>query len=361
MFRPDEKFMAMAIDLAEQGRPWAHPNPLVGCVIVSRERVVAQGVHRRFGGLHAEAEALRRAGSRAKGGTVYVTLEPCPHWGKTPPCADALVRSQVRRVVVATRDPHPEREGRGISRLRQAGISVYTGVLGARAQVQNRAFFSRHRLGRPWVVLKMAQSLDGKTATASGRSQWITGGPARSLGHKLRGESDAVLVGAETLRRDNPSLTSRGLGPNPLRVVLSKRLHLPPRAKVWTDGVPVWVFTSTLAPVSRVRTVERWGGQVFVVPMDSRGLDLRKVLSVLAKRGVSQLMVEGGARTAAAFLRAHLVDEMYLFSSSSFLGGKARSLLEGDSWPLPGIRLQNTTVTSVGDDWLFHSMGAVKK
>ena len=357
MFRPlDEKYMSRAIGLAERGRPWAHPNPVVGCVVVNGTRVAGEGWHARFGGPHAEVMALGRAGRRAQGATVYVTLEPCTHWGQTPPCVDGLIRAGVSRVVVAGLDPSPRVHGKGMALLKKAGIRVAAGCLEEKAESLNRPFFSRHRRGRPWVVLKLAQTLDGRLASRTGVSRWITGPAARAAGHQLRAASDGVLVGAETVRRDNPALTAHGLGPNPVRIVLSGHLGLPPRAKVWRTDAPTWILTTEKASAVRRRRWERAGGAVVPVPGVRGVVDLKAALSTLARRGICQLLVEGGGKTAHAFLSKDLVDEVYLFVSPSFLGSGGRSSVEGPGWTRPekGPRLKGVTLSRVGDDGLIH-------
>ncbi|HNA60845.1 MAG TPA: bifunctional diaminohydroxyphosphoribosylaminopyrimidine deaminase/5-amino-6-(5-phosphoribosylamino)uracil reductase RibD, partial [Elusimicrobiota bacterium] len=249
--------MIRALNLAERGRLNAHPNPLVGCVVARGPRVLAEGWHDRFGGDHAEVAALRRAGSRARGATLYVTLEPCSRWGKTPPCTDAVKAAGVRRVVIGARDP--SLRGGGVAVLKRAGLRVDSGLHQREVLRQNAAFFKKVKTGLPYVVVKMAQTLDGKTASRAGASRWITGVRARSLGHRLRAQSDAVMVGGETVRRDNPGLTSHGRGPDPLRVVLSSSLQFSPRAAVFAQGAPTWVLTGDSSPAARKKSLERRG------------------------------------------------------------------------------------------------------
>lgn len=358
MFRPiDEKMMSRAIALAEERGLGAHPNPRVGCVIHRAGRVVGEGGHERFGGPHAEILALKQSGARARGATMYVTLEPCPHWGKTPPCAEAVVRAGVQRVIIASPDPSRRLGGKGIATLRRAGVRVDSGLMTRRAEELNRGFFQRQRTGRPHVILKMAQTLDGKIASRIGASRWITGPQARDLVHRLRAESDAVLVGGETVRRDNPLLTAHGAGPNPVRVVLSGSLDLKTSSKVFGPEAPTWVLTKTGASSGRSKKLEKIGAHVMPVPSVGDRADPRQILMALGKRGMTQLLVEGGGRVASCFLSSGLVDEVYLFVAPQFLGGEsAPTSVEGKGWATPaqGPRLKRTEMKRIGDDWLIH-------
>jgi len=325
------KFLRRALAMAGSVAPRAvSPNPRVGCVLVKNGRVIGEGAHARFGGPHAEAIALKKAGVRAKGATAYATLEPCAEFPgkKTPSCAAALAHAGVRRAVFPTLDPNPKVAGKGAALLRRAGVRVERlPEIAVEAEALNRGFFSRMRRGRPWVVLKTALSLDGKSAAASGRSRWVTGLAARAAGHRLRAELDAVLVGAGTVLADDPALTAHGAGRNPLRVVLAGRRPLPRRARVFSGTTPALVY-KTRGPA-----------------------DLRAVLRDLARRGVGTLLVEGGPTVSAAFLRAGLVDE-----ASIFLAPK---LLAGADDPNRAPRLKSPRLSRVGDDWLVQ--GVVEK
>lgn len=321
----DLRFLRRALALAARvpARATA-PNPRVACVLVKNGRVVAEAAHARFGGPHAEAAALKKAGARARGATAFVTLEPCaPFAGKkTPPCCGALAEAGVRRVVFPSLDPNPGVAGRGAALLRRAGVRV-TRVpeLAGEAEAQNRGFYSRMRRGRPWVVLKTALSLDGKAAAASGRSRWVTGAPARAAVHALRAELDAVAVGAGTALADDPALTAHGAGPNPLRVVFAGRRALPKTLRLFDGEAPTVVYRS------------------------SRPADLRAALKDLAARGVGTLLLEGGPTLHAAFLRAGLVDEARVFLSPK--------LLSGADDPNTAPRLRAPRLERVGDDWLI--------
>lgn len=358
MFRPiDEKMMSRAIRFSAEGGGSAHPNPRVGCVIARDGRVVGEGRHERFGGDHAEVAALTRAGSRARGATMYVTLEPCPHWGKTPPCAETVVRAGIKRVVVATPDPNRRLKGRGFSILRRAGVRVESGLMAGRAEKINPGFFQRQRLGRPHVVLKMAQTLDGKIASHTGASRWITGSPARERVHALRAESDAVLVGGETVRRDHPLLTAHGAGPDPVRVILSGSLNLDIKSRVFGPGAPTWILTHRESLPGRRRALEKVGAQVISLSGPGKQVNLKEALLALGRRGITQLLVEGGGQVAGRFLSAGLVDEVYLFIAPFFLGGQAApTTLQGKGWSSPslGPRLLSPEMKQIGDDWLIH-------
>src|SRR5271167_2047527 len=304
--------MRAALALARRGLGRVWPNPAVGCVIVGDGRVVGRGWTQPGGRPHAETEALRRAGAAARGATVYVSLEPCCHWGRTPPCADALIDGGVRRVVVAIEDPDPRVAGNGIARLRAAGLVVDTGLGVEEAAEINAGFLTRQRLGRPLVTLKLATSLDGRIATSGGESQWITGPPARQRGHALRAAHDAIMVGTATVLSDDPQLTCRlpGLGRrSPVRVVLDRQLRIPHSAAVIADArqTPTWIVTLHSADVARRAALLAAGVTLIDADPDSEGrIDLVAALAALGERGVTRLLIEGGARLAAALLRARL-------------------------------------------------------
>lgn len=353
----DVLFMRRALVLAEKGQVGASPNPLVGCVISRGGRAVGEGWHARFGGPHAETVALARAGGRARGATVYLNLEPCSHWGKTPPCADALVRAGVRRVVFALRDPDKRVSGRGFSRLRRAGVQVATGLLEKEARFLNRAFIKFHTRGLPYVIWKTAQTLDGKIRSSRGVSKWITSPEARRLGHGLRASCDAILVGGETVRRDNPALTSHGQGPDPFRLVVSRSLDLDPQALIFNGVAPAVVITSGQAPRAAVKKLEKAGAFLFKFDLKKSSFDFSKVLQDIAKIGITRILLESGGSLAWSMLHQGLVDEAYCFVAPSFLGGqKALTSLEGEGWALPGqgARLRDIEILPAGRDFLIH-------
>ncbi len=309
MKKSDAFYMQRALDLAAKGKLRAHPNPCVGCVIVKNGKVLAEGYHEYYGGPHAEVVALESVGTRARGATMYVTLEPCTHWGKTPPCAPLVARSGVKRVVVAMKDPNEIVAGRGIAYLKKARIRVQVGVKEAAARDLNRSFVTWMTKKRPYVILKMATTLDGKIATRSGESKWISSEMSRKLVHRLRAESEAVLVGARTARLDKPALTSHGQGRDPHRIV--------------------------------------WNGKGSV----------KKLLRRLATNSVSQLLVEGGGETAWRFLKEKCVDEIYFFIAPKIIGGRtAKTAVEGEGFRHmnEALPILNLSVSRISNDLLLH-------
>lgn len=312
--------MQRALELARLGLWTTTPNPRVGCVIVREGRVVGEGWHRRTGEPHAEALALVEAGDRARGATVYVTLEPCSHHGRTPPCADSLAQAGVARVIAAMEDPNPLVSGSGLQRLRDAGVDVRCGLLAQEATELNIGFVSRMTRGRPWLRLKMAASLDGRTALPDGRSQWITGPAARADGHAWRARACAVLTGVGTVRDDDPQLSVREVDTDrqPLRVVVDSRFEIPLDARVLRGGGTL-VATVVGNPDKEAELRDR-GCELLRLPHDQGKVDLDALVSALAERGVNELHVEAGAKLAGSFLRASLVDEMLLYVAPALLG-----------------------------------------
>ncbi len=319
--------MRAALALARRGLGRVWPNPAVGCVIVNEGRVVGRGWTQPGGRPHAETEALARAGPAAHGATAYVTLEPCCHWGRTPPCADALIAAGLSRVVVALEDPDPRVAGGGLARLRAAGIAVETGLGAAEAAEINAGFFQLVRLGRPLVTLKLATSLDGRIATASGESRWITGPPARERAHLLRATHDAILVGTDTVIADDPQLTCRlpGLDAHsPVRIVIDRQLRVPLDARVFAEArqIPSWVVTLASTDQARRKALSDAGVVVIAAEPDPAGhIDLGRALTLFGERGLTRLLVEGGGRLAAALLRGGLVDRLVWLHAPLLLGG----------------------------------------
>ncbi|MBO9665091.1 MAG: bifunctional diaminohydroxyphosphoribosylaminopyrimidine deaminase/5-amino-6-(5-phosphoribosylamino)uracil reductase RibD [Dokdonella sp.] len=355
--------MARALRLAERGLFTTQPNPRVGCVLAHGEEVVGEGWHQRAGGPHAEVFALRAAGARARGATAYVTLEPCGLHGRTPPCADALIAAGVARVVIASEDAF-QNEGGALARLRAAGIEIGTGLLRDAARELNRGFFSRVERGRPWVRLKLAMSLDGRTALANGASKWITGEAAREDVQRWRARSSAILTGSGTVAADDPRLTVRlaasaeadGEAVAPLRVVLDRALRMPAQSNVLDGNAPTLVFHAPglQAPHAGFDRVER-----VAVESSAGGLDLARVLAELGRRGVNELQVEAGPVLSGALFAAGLVDELLLYIAPVLLGNTARPLLT-----LPSLadmaerwRLRTIERRQVGDDlrWLLRT------
>lgn len=318
--------MARALALAARGRDTATPNPNVGCVIAKGGRVLGEGWHARAGEPHAEAAALAACRESPTGATAYVTLEPCSHHGRTPPCADALVAAGVARVVAAVEDPNPLVKGQGLARLRAAGIAVETGLLGAQAREAHLGFLARMSRGRPWMRLKCAASLDGRIALASGESRWITGEAARRDAHALRARSCAMLTGIGTVLRDDPELTVRHVSCSrqPRRVVIDSRLDLPLTARI-LSGEPPLVLTVS-EDGDRRKALEARGAEVVVVPAAGAKTDLAAVARLLAERGFNEVTVETGARLNGSLLRAGVVDEIVLYLAPQLLGDAAQGL-----------------------------------
>lgn len=320
----DRRFMALALALAERGLGNVWPNPAVGCVLVKDGRVVGRGWTQPSGRPHAESEAIDRAGGAARGSTAYITLEPCAHHGRTPPCVDLMLGAGIARAVVAAVDPDPRVDGRGIVRLRDAGMAVEVGCMEAEACSLNAGFFLRMRRRRPFVALKLATSADGRIATATGDSQWITGPQARAEGHRLRLRHDAILIGSGTALLDDPMLTCRLPGleqRSPVRVVLDRRLRLPAESRLARTAAsqPVWLFTSA-SNAAAAQELHAAGVSLFPIEGDDASAELHHVLATLAGRGVTRVLVEGGATLATALLRAGLVDRLYQFTAPTLIG-----------------------------------------
>ena len=325
----DQAFMTTALSLASRGLGTTAPNPSVGCVLVNDGHIVGRGWTQPGGRPHAETEALKRAGEKSRGATAYVTLEPCCHQGQTPPCTDALIAAGVTRVVVASADPDDRVDGGGIAALEDAGIGVVTGVLATQGNAINAGYFKRAHLGIPYIALKMAISMDGSIAMASGESQWITSEDARRYGHFLRASHDAIAVGSGTVLADDPMLTCRLPGvPNasplqPIRVVFDRRLRVPATAQlVKTAGIlPTWVVTSANAPTDKVAALADAGVDVLMAADPSEHAFARAAASLLAERGLTRVLVEGGSSLIASFLHDDLVDRIYVLQAPSFIGG----------------------------------------
>lgn len=326
----DARWMRLALGLAARGLGRVWPNPAVGCVIVAEGRVLGRGWTQPGGRPHAEAMALAQAGPAARGATAYVSLEPCAHHGRTPPCADALVAAGVARVVTPFDDPDPRVFGRGHARLRAAGVALTTGVEAEPAARLQRGFLLRQRAGRPMVTLKLAASLDGRIATSAGESRWITGPAARRMVHAQRACHDAVLVGGETARADDPLLTVRGLGtmPQPVRVVAARALDVDPgRALGRSAGdVPLWLLHDpATTPPAKAELWEASGARLVAVPSGPGGLDPAAMLQALGVAGLTRVYCEGGGQLAAALLGAGLVDELAVFVAGLTLGAEGRA------------------------------------
>jgi diaminohydroxyphosphoribosylaminopyrimidine deaminase/5-amino-6-(5-phosphoribosylamino)uracil reductase len=356
----DRRWMRLALRLAARARGRTAPNPMVGALVVRGGRALARGWHRAAGQPHAEALALERAGRAARGATLYVTLEPCAHWGRTPPCVDAVLAAHPARVVVGMRDPDPRTAGRSLRRLRAAGIEVAVGIEEAACRALNEGFLSRVVRGRPFTQLKLATSLDGRIATRSGDSRWITGVAARECGHALRRAVDAVAVGSGTLLADDPELTARRAGrvvARPLRIVIDSALRARPDARVIDPSDPgrAWILTARGHSARRRARLEHAGARVIELPGQRGHLDLRAAWRALGRAGVNDVLVEGGGGLAAALLRARLVDRIHVFSAPLLIGGDGRPALGelGAERLDQAIRLARVRTRRIGQDgWL---------
>ncbi|MCG3173002.1 MAG: Riboflavin biosynthesis protein RibD [Myxococcota bacterium] len=356
--------MRLALEEARRALGDTSPNPMVGCVLVRDGHLIATGYHRKAGEAHAEQAALSAAGDQAKGATAYVNLEPCNHWGRTPPCTRALIAAGVARVVVGVTDPNPIVSGRGILALREAGVRVDVGVLEDECRKLNRVFFTNMLQRRPWVVLKAAITLDGKIATPSGDSKWITGPEARLEVHRLRAAMDAVLVGSGTVWKDDPLLTPREvekrLTPT-RRIVLSRMARLPPAMRLLRDieEYPLLVIAGEDAPPQAVFELEARGAQVIQSPVEKDRISLTALMKELHEREIRSLLVEGGAAVHGSFWKAGLADQLKLFVSPRILGGQdAPSFIGGPSPERIGdaVGLEELTVSRFGADWLFDGL-----
>ncbi|EGO63261.1 bifunctional diaminohydroxyphosphoribosylaminopyrimidine deaminase/5-amino-6-(5-phosphoribosylamino)uracil reductase RibD [Acetonema longum] len=320
----DQQFMQMALDLAKQGLGRTSPNPMVGAVVAQDGKAVGQGWHQRAGTPHAEVHALQAAGDQANGATLYVTLEPCCHHGKTPPCTDAVIKAGIRRVVVAMTDPNPCVGGGGIARLKAAGVEVVSGILAQEAARLNEVFIKWISTGLPFAILKTAMTLDGKIATVSGRSKWITGDAARQRVHMLRDRCDAILAGIGTVLADDPSLTTRlpQGGKNPIRIILDSQARIPLDANVITDVLaPTIIVVGPHAPAEKLTALRSKGVEILAVRCRDGGLDLRELFQTLGSRNITSVLVEGGAAVNAGLIRENLIDKVYWFIAPKFFGG----------------------------------------
>jgi diaminohydroxyphosphoribosylaminopyrimidine deaminase/5-amino-6-(5-phosphoribosylamino)uracil reductase len=352
MFTPDDqRHMAHALELAARGLCTTTPNPRVGCVIVKNGTIIGEGWHARAGEPHAEQIALQAAGAKAAGATVYVTLEPCAHHGRTPPCVDALVKAKPARVVVAMPDPNPQTAGRGLEQLRAAGIRVDAGLMEHEAHELNIGFVSRMTRGTPWVRMKIAASLDGRTALADGQSQWITGDAARKDGHAWRARACAVLTGVGTVKGDDPQLTVREVATSrqPLRVVVDSRLQTPLTARVLGPGT---LIAAAGADVPRTVALRAKGAEVVVLPNHEGKVELPALLQELARRGCNEVHVEAGHKLNGSLLDEGLVDELLIYLAPCLLGDTAQGMFHLP--PLQNLaqrrNVKITEVTRVGED-----------
>ena len=353
--------MRRALELAGKAAGRTSPNPMVGAVIVKNGRVIAEGYHKKAGRPHGEIEALRKAGKRARGAQLFVNLEPCCHQGRTPPCTDAIIESGLREVYVGMRDPNPQVAGKGIRQLKRAGIAVHTGLLKQECQRLNEVFVKYIVTGKPFVILKSALSLDGKIATSTGESQWITGPEARERVHRMRDQVDAILVGAGTVIKDNPRLTTRlkkGRGQNPARVILDAKAEIPLKARVFHRARRervIYVTAHDGTSTYRINKLHKAGVHVYLLPKKNNRISLKKMIKLLGQSGVTSILVEGGGRLNTSALKEGIVDKVNLFLAPLIIGGESAPGVVGG----PGIKslkqalhIKNLTVTPVGADWM---------
>ena len=352
-----ERYMAQALRLARRGDGRTSPNPMVGAVIVKGRRIVGQGYHHRAGASHAEVEALRQAGAKARGATLYVTLEPCNHTGRTPPCCDAILSAGISRVVVAAVDPNPLTNGRGLARLRRAGLPIITGVLDAEAQRLNEPFRKAMRTGLPWVIAKVGQSLDGKIATTSGQSRWITSSTSRALGHQWRRRVDAILVGVNTVLQDDPLLTARGRGARrgrPMKVIADSRLRTPLTARCASAKSPAPLLIAAAVPDRAKQAAwARRGVEVAVFPAQRGRVPLRRVCRWLVRRGIQSVLIEGGGEVLAGAFAERLVDQVIWCIAPILIGGRSAPSSFGGAGIRRlsrAIRLSDVTARRLGPD-----------
>ncbi|MBO3650826.1 MULTISPECIES: bifunctional diaminohydroxyphosphoribosylaminopyrimidine deaminase/5-amino-6-(5-phosphoribosylamino)uracil reductase RibD [Bacillus amyloliquefaciens group] len=350
----EEYYMNTAIELARRGEGQTQSNPLVGAVVVKNGQIVGMGAHLQYGEAHAEVHAFHMAGRHAKGADLYVTLEPCSHYGKTPPCAELIIKSGIKRVFIAVKDPNPLVAGKGIGMLEAAGIEVKTGLLRQQAEELNKMFLHFMRTGLPYVTLKAAASLDGKTATETGDSKWITSEAARLDAQQYRKSHQSILVGAGTVKADNPSLTCRlpDAVKQPVRVILDTKLTIPETANVLTDGAaPTWIFTAKGADVQKKDRLTALG--IKVIPLETDRIHVPEVLSILAENGIMSVYVEGGASVHGSFVKEGCFQELHFYFAPKLIGGTlAPSLISGEGFQsmkdVP--HLQFTQITQIGPD-----------
>ncbi len=333
-------FMQRALDLARRAKGRTSPNPLVGAVIVENGKVIGEGYHQKAGTPHAEVHALNAAGEAAKGATLYTTLEPCCHWGRTPPCTEALIRAGIAQVYVAEVDPNPSVAGKGVQQLQNAGINVHVGVLRQEASGLNEVHRKYIQSGRPFVILKTAMSLDGKIATASGESQWITSEASRQRGHEVRDAVDAILVGRGTVARDNPALTTRlqdREGQDAIRIVLDSHAITRPDARIFNTESEVGVIVAVTpeAPTENVDTLEKAGAEVISVPNAHSKVCFKSLMEILGKREITSVLIEGGSQINASALASGIVDKVMCFIAPKLIGG------QNAPGPIGGVGIQS--------------------
>ena len=359
-------FMQKVLELALKGKGRTSPNPMVGAVIARGKKIIAEGYHRKAGTQHAEIVALKKAGTKAKGATLYVNLEPCCHTEKkTPPCTKSIIKSGIKKVVIAMADPNQKVSGRGIKELKSAGIRINVGIMQKEAKVLNEAFIKFITKKEPFVILKTAQSLDGKIATARGESKWITGEKSRKLVHRLRNEVDAVLTGIGTVRKDDPSLTCRiSGGRNPYRIIVDSRLQIPLNSKVLRHkDKKTIIATTNKASTNKIKKIIKGGNKVLVIKDRSKKVELKRLMKELGKLNILSVMIEGGSSVNASALSSKIIDKIMFFIAPIVIGGiDAIASVGGKSPALlnKAFRVQNIKVRKVGQDILLESYPSYK-
>lgn len=354
----DEDYMNMALDLAELGQGYTSPNPMVGALIVNNDQIVGRGYHEKVGKAHAEINAINSAGESARGATLYVTLEPCNHTGRTPPCTERILSAGIQHVIVAMRDVNPHVKGGGIGFLQQHGIRITTGVCEDRAKKLNEAFVKYVRTGRPFVTVKCASTLDGRIATKTGDSKWVSGEESRTFVHRMRHAVDAIMVGVDTVKRDDPSLTARlsnAKGRDPERIILDTRLSISDSAKIMQldSRAGTMIITGSEISVEKKNRLERKGIQVIQSAVKSGLIDLNSLMDFLSASGITSLLVEGGGRVIASALKDGIVDKVIFFYSPRILGGDDGVPIcrgAGPALMRDSIPLKNISVRRFGDD-----------
>ena len=354
--KKDEQYMKRTLQLARRGMGKVSPNPLVGAVIVRAGRIIAEGWHREFGADHAEIDAINKASGGVRGATMYVTLEPCCHWGKTPPCVDTLIEQGIKQVVIGTLDPHPLVDGKGAQILRDHGIEVVKGVLEQEARELNEVYLHHTQTGLPFVTVKYAQSLDGRIATSQGNARWISSEASRKLAHRLRAQHDAIMVGIGTVLADDPLLTVRLVkGRNPLRICLDSRLRIPAHSKLLQDEGGTLIVTTEANAKEKIETLQKKGKEVLVAQRDRDGrVELVSVMKKLAERDISSLLVEGGKEIITSLLKEGLVNRMVVITAPLILGKGIEAIGDLGITDLQGaIRPSSYKVSRAGEDVIF--------
>jgi len=354
----DKRYMELCLKLAKKGVEKASPNPMVGAVIVKDGKIVRKGYHRYFGGAHAEIKALKRAKGKANDAIMYINLEPCCHWGKTPPCVPEIIRAGIKKVVIAMKDPNPLVNGKGVKQLKVKGVRCKVGVLEKEAKELNRAYIKFITQKMPYVILKTAMSLDGKIATSTGESKWITSPVAREYVHRLRAEVDVVLVGINTIIKDNPLLTTHNQGCNPLRVVIDPDLQIPLGSRVLNKKAKTLIFTTGNQKnnSSKMQILKKGGIKILSLAAKNGRINFKQIMQELAKMNISSVLIEGGGKTNTYALEDKVVDEVMFFIAPKIIGGRdALTPVEGKGIKILSqvLRIKNLSIEKIGSDFLL--------